>query len=350
LRDEPVSSLPHPAAQDERVATRSSAVSIPDATTRARQELSRGLEGEIAQLRQQRPLRRLTEILFFASLWILGIVIGLEGLGTGGAAGWLLMLCGVAASAAALNAFYLLSHEGHHGLLFRRTPLNHAVNVLLCVPLLHSPTAYRVLHELHHRYLGGPGDPDEYSNYTGNPRVIWALQWVRLTMGTLVYMPLIPVVAWRRAGRRDRLRIALEYAGMTPIWVAVFALVPMRDLLQAWLVPGVVVGYVSAVRALAQHALTHASDPLLSSRSVRSNRLVSFLLLNENFHLEHHLFPEVPSYRLPQLRALVRGRLPYCIEAPTYTRFLMNFVRRWLTGDDSTLGLCRAPDASRIES
>jgi len=27
---------------------------------------------------------------------------------------------------------------------------------------------------------------------------------VRLTLGTLVYMPLIPVVAWRRAAAADR--------------------------------------------------------------------------------------------------------------------------------------------------
>jgi fatty acid desaturase len=166
-----------------------------------------------------------------------------------------------------------------------------------------------------------------------------ALQWVRLTLGTLVYMPLIPIVAWRRAADRERSWIAFEYVAMAAVWIAVFSLVPVRVLLQAWLIPGVMVGYVSAVRALAQHALTEPGDPLLASRSVRSNRVVSFLLLNENYHLEHHLFPEVPSYHLPRLRTLLQPRLPHNVEAPSYTRFLAGFVLRSLRGDESPLGL-----------
>jgi fatty acid desaturase len=152
-------------------------------------------------------------------------------------------------------------------------------------------------------------------------------------------MPLIPVVAWRRADAADRRRIALEYGAMLAVWVPLFSAVPMRVLLQTWLIPGVLVGYISAVRALAQHALTEPHDPLLASRSVRSNAVVSFFLLNENYHLEHHLFPEVPSYHLPRLRALLQSRLPNRIEARSYTRFLASFVGRSMRGDESPLGV-----------
>jgi fatty acid desaturase len=310
-----------------------------DATLRARHALTRGLESQIALLRRQRVSRRLAEMVCFALMWAAGIAAGIDALATAGPAGWILRIAAVLACAAALNAFYLLSHEGHHHLLFPGAIANHAANIVLCVPLLHSPTAYRVLHERHHRYLGGPGDPDEYRNYTGDARLRWTLQWVRLTLGTLVYMPLIPVVAWRRAEAPDRRGIAREYALMLAVWVPVFSVVPMRVLLQTWLIPGVVVGYISAVRALAQHALTEPHDPLLASRSVRSNRVVSFFLLNENYHLEHHLFPEVPSYHLPRLRALLHARLPNRVEAPSYTWFLASFVGRSVRGDESPLGV-----------
>jgi fatty acid desaturase len=310
-----------------------------EATDRIRRTLTRGCEREIAGLARLRTGRRLAEIAFFSALWAMAIVTGVVGLEATGVTAVVVRGASIALAAAALNAFYLLSHEGHHGLLFRDRVLNHAANVALCVPLLHSPSAYRVLHTLHHRYLGGPGDPDEYRNYTGRARLRWLLQWVRLTIGTLVYMPLIPVVAWRRASAVERQHMAIEYAGMIVIWVVVFATIPLRILLQTWLVPGVVVGYISAVRALAQHALTDAHDPLLASRSVRSNAVVSFLLLNENYHLEHHLFPEIPSYHLPRLRAVIRSRLPHTVEAPSYTRFLGGFVGRFLRGDESPMGL-----------
>ena len=295
----------------------------------ARHALTAGLETEMVELRRQRPTRRIAEIAFFAALWAVGILLGLTD--------W--RLAGIAASAAALNAFYLLSHEGHHNLLFGNRFINHATNIILCIPLLHSPSGYRVLHDLHHKFLGGPGDPDEYRNITSKPRIRWALQWMRLTMGTLVYMPMIPIVAWRRADRADRIRLILECSLIAAVLIPIFATVPIRVLLQVWLIPGVVVGYISAVRALAQHALTESDDPLLASRSVRSNRLVAFLLLNENFHLEHHLFPEVPSYNLPRLRELLCSRLPRRVEAPSYTRFLARFFARFLRGDESPMGL-----------
>jgi fatty acid desaturase len=318
-----------------------------DATRRVRARLSQGLQTDIGSLRRLRPGRRVLEIAFFTALWVASIFAGLSAMDMAGPSAWLVRLMAIAGGAAALNAFYLLSHEGHHHLLFQRPAVNHAANVLLCVPLLHSPSAYRVLHELHHRHLGGPGDPDEYRNYTDSPRLRWVLQWIRLTMGTLVYMPLIPVVAWRRAGGRERRWILAEYAGMGAVWVMVFAAVPLPVLLQTWLVPGIVVGYVSAVRALAQHALTHATDPALASRSVRSNAVVSFLLLNENYHLEHHLFPEVPSYNLPELRRRVTSRLDRTIEARSYTRFLAGFVRRSFRRDESVMGLAARAPAGR---
>ena len=310
------------------------------ATTRdVRRRLSAGIEPEMAALRQLRAGRRLAEIAFFALLWAASGWVGLIGIDTAGWPGWIGRLIAIAAGAAALNAFYLLSHEGHHHLLFRNAVANHAANILLCVPLLHSPSAYRVLHELHHRFLGGPGDTDEYRNYTANPRLRWTLQWVRLTIGTLVYMPLIPAVAWRRATKAERRPIAIEYAAMTVVWLMVFRALPIHDLLQVWLIPGIVVGYISAVRALAQHALTDPADPLLASRSVRSNAFVSFLLLNENYHLEHHLFPEVPSYNLPRLHTLLQTRVPHAVEARSYSGFLAGFIGRFLHGDESPMGV-----------
>jgi fatty acid desaturase len=311
-----------------------------EAARRTREGLSAALGPALAPLRRLRAARRLGEIAVFVCLWGLGFACGLQGLVLHGPLAWGLRLVGMALSGIALNAFYLLSHEGHHHLLFRRPATNHAANVLLCVPLLHSPTAYRVLHERHHWHLGGPGDPDEYRNYTSDRRLVWALHWVRLTLGTLVYMPLIPVVAWRRAGAGDKGRILAEYAGMACVWALAFAFIPMRFLLQAWLLPGVGVGYFSAIRALAQHALT-GDEPLLASRSVHSGPVVSFLLLNENLHLEHHLFPEIPSYNLPRLRALLRPHLPRAVEGTSYTRFLAGFVARSLRGDDSVMGLTR---------
>src|SRR5262245_64858773 len=59
------------------------------------------------------------------------------------------------------------------------------------------------------------------------------------------------------------------------------------------------------VRSWAEHALTRPGHPLTQTRTVTSNRVVSFLMCNLNYHLEHHLFPGVPWYNLPRLHALL---------------------------------------------
>ena len=68
-----------------------------------------------------------------------------------------------------------------------------------------------------------------------------------------------------------------------------------------WFVPLLLMGALTAIRGFTQHGITDASDPYLASRTMLPSPMVAFFLLNENYHLEHHLFPEVPSYHLPAL-------------------------------------------------
>ena len=98
-------------------------------------------------------------------------------------------------------------------------------------------------------------------------------------------------------------------------------------LLTYWIGPSVVMMALTNIRGLASHALGDPEDIYLSSRTVRSNPLVRFLFLHENHHLEHHLFPQVPSYHLSRAHRLVWGRLPRALYSPSYAGFLLGFFR-----------------------
>ena len=43
-----------------------------------------------------------------------------------------------------------------------------------------------------------------------------------------------------------------------------------------------------------------AKDHRLSTRSVRLNPIFSFIYWKMEYHIEHHMFPMVPSYNLPK--------------------------------------------------
>lgn len=308
-------------------------------TLDARRAVEARLGGALAPLRVHDDRRRVGDLATFGGLWASGAALTL--LAPDGA--WLLRAAGVGLSALALNAVVLLLHEGMHGALFRPERLNRAVSVALGACIGMSFTAYRVLHTLHHDALGTDEDPDDYNRYTDRKWLFWTMQGVRLTVGAFLYLVAIPVVAARRGTPPDRRRIAAEYAVMATLYALAVWLVPVHALVWGWLVALPVVAAMVQVRGLTQHGLTDRHDALLASRTVRPSRLVAFFLLNENYHLEHHLFPEVPSYHLPALHRLVWPLLPRAVEGRSYLAFLGRFVRASWRRDETPVGVV-APD------
>ena len=51
-------------------------------------------------------------------------------------------------------------------------------------------------------------------------------------------------------------------------------------------------------------------DHRYTTRSVRLNPVFSFLYWHMEYHVEHHMFPSVPSYNLPKLSNLIKDQLP----------------------------------------
>ncbi len=315
--------------------------SEPLTTRDARAALTEILGDVLPPLRRLRVGRRLGDLAAFGGLWAVGLALAALSGTTEGAAMWALRAGAVATSALALNAVVLLLHEGMHGLLFRPAGLNRWASVALGAAVGMSFSAYRVLHTLHHDHLGTDDDPDDYAAYTDRPVLFWAMQGLRLTAGAAIYLVAIPIVAAMRGGPRDRVQIVQEYVVLAGLWAAALWLVPADVLVWGWLAPLPVVALMVQVRGLTQHGLTDRHDALLSSRTVRPHPVVAFLLLNENYHLEHHLFPEVPSYHLPALHRAAWAHLPRTCQDTSYLGFLGRFLRQSLALDETPVGVVR---------
>jgi len=230
-------------------------------------------------------------------------------------------------------------HEGMHGILFRNRRWNWLISTLLGSTFLMSFTSYRVLHIRHHRYLGDARDPDDYHNYSRSRVMVWCLHFVRLTLGPILYLFLIPLLALKYGSRAERQLICVEYTLLFTIYSAILRLFPARELLVVWFVPLVIMGIFVAIRGFTQHGITEASDPYLASRTMLPHPLVAVLLLNENYHLEHHLFPEIPSYHLRRLHQLIWPKLPRAVSGKSYLAFLGAFLRATPRLDETPIGL-----------
>jgi fatty acid desaturase len=233
-------------------------------------------------------------------------------------------------AAASLHAVSLFTHEGVHGLLSHNRAVNRALSVACALPVLQNFAAYRVLHLRHHRHLGSPGDPDHYPNYTRWTWLVFAMNWGRLILGYPAYVTAIPVLGFRHGNFADRCWITVELALLALLAVAVIASpLPWTLLLHAWLIPMLVINTLVNIRGMSQHTLLeHESDPVLGTRSILTNRVTAFFMCNENYHLEHHLYPGVPWYNLPRLHAALKDDLaargaPFI---PSYWAFVREFV------------------------
>ena len=292
-----------------------------------------------ASLRRHDLRLRLLEIFIFLAIWIGGGTLSLAAPALADGFGRIILqLIGVLSSGVALLVFFMEVHEGMHGILFRNRYVNYWASLLFCLPFFLSYTGSTTLHLRHHRFLGAREDPDEYRFYAGSRPGLWALYYGRLFIAPTIYIFLIPILGFRFGTASQRLRLIAEWLLMLCVYMFIFVKIPFPVLVLVWLLPSAFTGFLIGLWGLVQHAFTDASDPLLATRSVRAHPIVSFFFINQNYHLEHHLFPEIPSYHLKRACQLIWIQLPHALVARSYTGFLLEFITSSLKLEDQPIG------------
>lgn len=159
------------------------------------------------------------------------------------------------------------------------------------VTLLESGHAYRATHLQHHRAFPSAADDDP----EGYPAHISLL-------GAACFGPVFLVRLWWWAFRRGQQRgwLLVEAAMPVLLLAAGIALLPVTPML-LWYVAMAVVG--SWVYPLLTVYLPHhdfGDTPLTQTRTLRG-RVIPAVFLELTYHLEHHLYPQVPSHHLAEL-------------------------------------------------
>jgi len=305
----------------------------------ARRMMMQGLETELTILRRLDLGKRLHEMSFFLALWVVSITVNY--IGYQNVAGYLhvgFRIVGTLGTAIAINTFILFLHEGMHNTLFGNRFWNRWISAALGWLFCISFTAYKVMHTRHHNYLGDPRDPDDYQNYLKNKPLLWTMHYGRLILGPYLYIFVIPLLALRYGSALERRHVIEEYIALISVYIVATLVIPANLLLYMWFLPLVITAHMTAIRGLTQHGITNAQDPFIASRSIQANRIVAFFLLNENFHLEHHLFPEIPSYNLAEVHKLIWPRLPRVVTGTSYLAFLFKFFVATLKMDERPIG------------
>ena len=164
---------------------------------------------------------------------------------------------------------------------------------LLGLVLMESGHAYRITHLQHHRVFPGDGDPEGYP--------------ARLSLlGAVMYGPVFLVRLWCWAWRRSRSHarqrawLAIEASGPLAALVIGGTLLSSTRAVLAYAVMAIAGSWVYPLLTVYLPHHGYGDSPLTQTRTLRG-RIVPAIFLELTYHLEHHLYPKVPSHHLATL-------------------------------------------------
>lgn len=219
------------------------------------------------------------------------------------------------------HALLVLAHDASHFRLLPGRKLNDWVgNLLLAWPTFVSIQGFRHFHGDHHRFLNREGDGNrklwKTHDALGQPTSEWRYPKSRSQLITkLARRASGPTgVAWMLRGMIGGFLFGvspLAHVVRLSLWAGLFGLLThfggWSAFLLYWIVPyctwHVLAQYL---RLVCEHSAIHADDPRYAeTRTTIPGWLGRLLILPRNVghHLEHHWYPSVPFYRLPELHA-----------------------------------------------
>jgi fatty acid desaturase len=273
---------------------------------------------DAATLRELSRVRPLVSILHIGLEWTLAV----------GAAAicwhfWfnpLLFALAVMFIGARQHALIILMHEGAHRRLFRSRTVNDWVTeLLLAWPLvLVSMHSYRRNHFPHHRYLNTNNDPDWTRKQTADWRfpktkrdMARVLAYQGLGLGIVRFVLIVARLPKSQRGGPDNeraFRVARRFY-FAALVIAILWLGLGVPVLLLWIVPFVTWTQLAFhIRSMAEHFGIHDRVGIWSeTRTVVPTMFDRLFLVPKNvgYHIEHHLYPSVPFFRLRRLHALL---------------------------------------------
>ncbi|NUR46760.1 MAG: fatty acid desaturase [Hamadaea sp.] len=157
--------------------------------------------------------------------------------------------------------------------------------------LLESGHAYRITHRQHHRLFPSPDDPEGYPANLS-------------FLGAVLYGPVFLVRLWLwaygRSGRRDRMWLLVEAAVPVAAVVGGVLLWPVTPALLVYAILAIVGSWVYPLLTVYLPHHGYGDEPVKQTRTLRG-RIIPAIFLELTYHLEHHLYPQVPSHHLPEL-------------------------------------------------
>jgi len=223
-------------------------------------------------------------------------------------------------SVLALSA-YALSHETAHRTAFRTRWLNEMLFWISSLVYLEEPLHRRYTHTSHHTYTYHAGLDAQIPSDLPLTLKGWLMEVSGLVYYTFGLKTFLRLAFRKYSPMGIKVSPESELSAMTRnarIFLLVYGLIGMLIAVgQTWLLwffvlPRLLGGITLGLFTILQHAETQVNSPsiLESTRSFITSRFFRFFYMDMNFHIEHHLYPQVPFFSLEQVNQEISDQLP----------------------------------------
>jgi len=223
---------------------------------------------------------------------------------------WWLYVIAIPWNGSRMHALGVLNHEGVHQRIHRTRWINDLIADALCAwPVFLSLRSFRTMHLLHHAEPNGERDPDWLRKRGPDwtfPMTVPRL--VRMLAGDLLLYrlgtKLREIAPYVLAPERRSGASGLRWLTYLPVTLALVVHDLWVHALLLWILPFVTWTNMTAhIRSISDHFAIHAGAMEERTRTLRLSFLGRFFIMPNgiNYHCEHHAYPSVPFFRLPEL-------------------------------------------------
>jgi len=219
-------------------------------------------------------------------------------------------------------------HECGHRTAFKTRKLNNFFYIIASYLNNFEPVRWRWSHSLHHSYTASV-DPHDFevdeSIFAKNNLFAFLIKFIPGYYFLILHKSLHLEIIKHALGFETRVMkecipnekksiCILSSRIFVLLWVSIiiFSILAKSFLpIFLFLIPKFFIS-LNIVWGLTQHMglKENVKDHRESTRSVRLNPIFSFIYWKMEYHIEHHMFPMVPSYNLPNLYELIKDQLP----------------------------------------
>jgi fatty acid desaturase len=230
---------------------------------------------------------------------------------------------------------FTLQHETTHYTPFKTRHLNTWVGYACGLLLLLPPVWFRYFHLAHHRWTQNLAKDPELQS----PKPDTRLQYLLYLSGLPLWKSLILTLLRNARGRctdsfvpcGKQPSVRRESQLMLSVYVVVLLLSvitgSLNTLLTVWVIPLLLGQPFLRAYLLAEHAdCPEVDNRFANTRTLLTHPLVRRLAWNMPYHTEHHVYPAVPFFRLPQAHALAKAHLQQV--EPGYQSFHRRYYQR----------------------